>query len=197
MATGTLLAQPAFGLGLEDMFASRADTANKLARSRLWEKLPTREGEREHFEHTDEWAELMFTRLVTALEARIAHPARANASDRADARLFVVSDSIAADLLPDGVPAGVVRVPEYCVTSDVKRASRGDGMLAPTSQILDDRSEGRFLASVESDGAWTGISKAVLTVHTSHGQHALVAGIPAPAIDILRLTCPGVVRSGI
>ena len=191
MATGTLLAQPSFDLSLEDMFVSRADTANKLARSRLWEKLPTREGEREHFEHTDAWAESMFMRLTTALDARIAHPGRPNASDQSDARVFIVADTIAAP--PGAVPAGAVPVPEYCVTSDITRASSGAARLAPQSQILDDRSEGRFLASVESDGTWVGISKAVLTAFTSHGQDVLVTGVPSPAIDVLRLTCPDLV----
>jgi len=59
--------------------------------------------------------------------------------------------------------------------------------------MLSDRREGRFLASCETDGNWFAISKILLTALTSQGRDALITGSPPAAIDILRLTCPGLV----
>jgi hypothetical protein len=64
----------------------------------------------------------------------------------------------------------------------------------PRKHLLADRNEGRFLASVECEGKWFGISKVILSVITSQGQDALVTDVPAAAIEVLRLTCPELVR---
>jgi hypothetical protein len=71
MALDTLVSQPSFGLSLEDTFVSRGSLEHKLTRAKGWERLPTREGEREHFEHSVEWAAEVFARMRTALDCRV------------------------------------------------------------------------------------------------------------------------------
>ena len=56
--------------------------------------------------------------------------------------------------------------------------------------MANDRAEGRFLASADVDGAWFGVSKALLTIYISQGKDALITDVPSAVIDVLRLTCP-------
>ena len=58
---------------------------------------------------------------------------------------------------------------------------------------MNDRNEGRFLASAESDGKWFGLSKVVLTLCTSQGKDARLTGVPPAVLRVLQLTCPGLV----
>jgi hypothetical protein len=191
MAAGALLSQPSFGLSLEDTFVSLGNLEHKLVRARGWEALPKRPGEREHFEYSAESAGETFARLMTALSARALHGSEANASSLPNGRLFVVPEWDSVESLPPGfLPVGIVRAEAHCFTSDPKRAS-SSAAPCPKNQILTDRKEGRFLASVEADGKWFGISKVILTVLTSQGKDALITGVPSSAVDVLRLTCPG------
>ena len=103
MTVDRLLAQPAFGLTLEDMFVSRGSLENKRARAEGWKMLPQREGEREHFEHCADWAAQMFARTTSALRSRVEHKERANASDVANAQLFVVPESGMNEPMPRGL----------------------------------------------------------------------------------------------
>jgi hypothetical protein len=131
----------------------------------------------------------MFTRLVAALRARARHPAAANASGLPDGSLFVSAQANAGNPRAEGIlPAGIAQAQEYFVTSDLKHAASGAAVAWPKQRILDDRSEARFLASVESGGAWFGISKILLTTLISRGQHALLTGVPPEITDALRLT---------
>ena len=173
MALDTLLAQPSFGLSLEDMFDSRDRLDRKRARAECW-----RDG------YSDAWAAQMFDRTIQALRARARHKDRANASAVPNARLFL-----------DSAPDGAVPAQEHCVTSDLQRALATGATAFPKGQIVRDRNEGRFLASASEDGKWFGISKAILTLCTSQGQNALVAGVPAAVVDRLRLTCPELVAA--
>ena len=77
------------------------------------------------------------------------------------------------------------------MTSDLNHAFASGGTAFPKSQIVNDRNEGRFLASAESDGKWFGVSKIILTACTSQGKDALITGVPAAVLDVLPLTCPG------
>jgi len=87
---------------------------------------------------------------------------------------------------------GVCREPLFRrLTSDLERALSSGATAFPKSQIVSDRNEGRFLASAEADGKWFGVSKIVLTVCTSRGKDALITDVPAAVLDVLRLTCPG------
>jgi hypothetical protein len=187
MALDALVAQPTHGLSLEDMFVSRGGGDAKLARAGGWAALPAREGEREHFQHSIEWAGQMFARLMRALRARSIHGSRPNASDVRDAAIhFVPAAALAGDL-----PSHAASAEEHCVTSDLTRAFGTAATGFPRSQILRDRSEARFLGSAETDGKWFGVSKTLLTRCLGLGRNALVPDAPPAVIDTLRLTCPG------
>jgi hypothetical protein len=173
MALETLASAEVSGLSLEDMFESRRDLDVKLARARVWSALPRRAGERQACAHSEDVAASRLAQVMAALDARAARPNVLNASSHREARIYVSEGPAPAD-----VPAGVVAADEYCETG---------GTLA-------DRHEGRFLASVEVDGAWFGVSKAVLTRFTSEGRDALITNVPPQAIDVLRLTCPGLIE---
>jgi hypothetical protein len=192
IARSVLHGQTTRGLGLEDMLSSRGRLDDKRALAADWQRLPTRAGEREHFEHSGDWALQMWERLTAALQARADRPARANASSMPDARLYVVEES-AGDAANAGVPAGAVAAQDYCFTSDLPRALATGATPQPARQIPTDRAEARFLASVEIDGKWFGISKLVLTMFLGQGQDAVIRHVPAAAIETLRLTCPGLV----
>jgi hypothetical protein len=169
---------PLSRLSFEDTFVSRGGLDDKLTRAKDWEALPIREGERQHFEHSAEWAGHTFGMLTRAIEARALHPHEPNASEVPNRRLFVAPETSVAESVPEGVrPPGIVSAQD----------------LRPKFQILTDRNEGRFLASAESDGKWFTVSKVLLTEFTSQGQDALMTGVPAPVIEILGLTCPGLV----
>jgi hypothetical protein len=184
-----LVARPVHDVSLEDIFISRGNLDPVRARALGWEQLPRREDEREHFDHSIEWAELIFKRLTDALRARASHEAAPNASNVAGGRLFILSESQAGESLPEGfLPEGIVAAQEHLVTSDLQRALSIGATAFPRSQIASDRKEARFLASVESEGKWFGISKVVLTACTSQGKDALITGVPSRVIEVLRLT---------
>jgi hypothetical protein len=196
MALDTLLSQPSFGLSLEDLFAGRSDLENKRARAEGWKAMEG-QGARNPVDYSDGWAAQMFVRTTSALRARAEHKDRANASEIPNARVFVVSESGTGDVLsgrsfPEG-PDRIVPAQEHCLTSDLQRALSTGATAFPRSQIVNDRNEGRFLASAESGGKWFGISKVVLTLCTSQGHDAIVTGVPSSVVDRLHLTCPGIV----
>jgi hypothetical protein len=194
MALDTLLSRPSFGLGLEDMFAGRGRLENKRARADAWKTLHEPAGAGNPVDYSAGWAIQMFDDTTSALRARAQHKDRANASAVPGARLFVVGEGGASEP-PSGrsVPDGIGLAQEHCLTSDLQRALATGATAFPKGQILNDRNEGRFLASAETAGKWFGLSKVVLTVCTAQGQDALVTGVPRPVIDILRLTSPGLV----
>jgi hypothetical protein len=179
-------------LSLEDMFVSRGQLEQKRTQAQEWQCLPKVEGEPDAFEHSTEWAEQMFGRTLTALEARAGRPSEPNASSCARARLYVVPRGVAIDSLPDGVlPDGIVSAQEHCLTSDFTRARETGATALPRSRLSTDRAEGRFLASTDFEGAvWFGVSKVPLTLCTSQGKDAVITDVPSAVIDVLRLVCP-------
>ncbi len=189
MALSTLHAGPAPGISLEAMFDGRTSPENELARARLWERLPAHDGAPGQFEHSLDWAARIFQRTTAALDARAAHPTDRNASSVTTARLFVVPKGRTEGSPPDGV----VPAQEHCVTSDVNRALATGTTAFPKSQILRDRNEGRFLASAEIDGKWFGVSKTILTEVIGRGRDALITDVPEQVLEVLRLTCSGLV----
>jgi len=194
MAADTLVSQPALGLSLEDMFVSRGALDAKLARAIGWHALPRREGEREHFDHSLPFATATFAQVMGALEARAARPSILNGSPAPDARLFVVPQSGASHVSPDDSrPEGIVLADDYLLTTDMARALSGGAVARSENEMLTDRQEGRFLASGQTDGVWMGVSKILLTFVTSKGRDALITGVPDGIVDVLRLTCPGLV----
>ena len=174
MALDTLLSRPSLGLTLEDFFASGGNLDNKRARVEGWPSV-----------YSHSWAAQMFDRTMSALGARARHQDRANASDVPDARLFIGS-----------APEGTLLAQEHCLTSDLQLALATGATAFPRGQIVNDRNEGRFLASAESAGKWFGVSKVLLTLCTSQGRDALVTDVPPPVVETLRLTCPGLVVTG-
>jgi len=136
-------------------------------------------------EYSADWAAQTLADVVRALERRAAHPHRPNASETADAALRFVSGD---------APAAGDADTEYCITSDVQLALSTGATAFPRSQFLMDRNEGRFLASAEVDGKWFGVSKAVLTERLAQGHDVVLRNVPQNVIDVLRLTCPNLLR---
>jgi len=188
MALTTLLEQTAGGLSLEDMFVTHGDPERKLACARVWARLPTSGGEREHVDHSPEWARLVFQRAIDALELR-AQSTEPNASKLGAARLFVVPRGQKVGASVYDLPDGIVSAQEHCLTSDVNRALSNGTTAFPKSQILTDRNEGRLLASAEIEGKWFAVSKTILTQVTGRGFDALIVDVPDPVIEVLRVTC--------
>ena len=178
MAAGALAGQPSRGVSFEDLFSSAGALDDKRARAMDWQQLPRREGESEHFSHDAAAAVVVFDRTLRALEARAATPEAANASGVADA---VIRVNTRAETDPPG------SADEYCFTTDLTRAFAGAHVAWPKSRMLEDRREGRYLASAETDGKWFGVSKAVLTLFLSQGRDAVLTNVPAAVVDVLRL----------
>jgi hypothetical protein len=191
MVLNTLRSTSSSDLSLEDMFISRGQLERQRTQAQEWQRLPKVEGEPDAFEHSSEWAEQMFARMLQALEARAARPAEPNASSCPQARLFVVPRGVAMESLPDGVlPDGIISAQEHCLTSDVARARETGATALPKSRLSADRAEGRFLASIDADGVLFGVSKVPLTLYTSQGKNAVMTDVPSSVIDVLRLVCP-------
>ena len=75
MVLNTLCSPSSSDLSLEDLFISQGRLQEKRTQADEWTRLPKREGERDPFEHSTEWASQMYARLPSALEARPARPA--------------------------------------------------------------------------------------------------------------------------
>jgi hypothetical protein len=130
-------------------------------------------------DYSHDWARERHAQVLAALEARAAHPGRANASGTPPAML-VLSDSDSD-------------AQQYCVTSDVQLALATGATAFPRGQIAGDRDEGRYLASADRGGRWFGVSKAVLTERLAQGRDARMV-VPDEVSRILRLTCPDICR---
>jgi hypothetical protein len=164
-----------------------------MRRAARWADLPNWQGQ-QPIEYSADRAAVTFERTMRALHARANNPAP-NASSVATCRLFVVPEALSTEDLPGGfIPDGIVRAQEHLVTSDVAHALASGATAFPRSQIASDRREGRFLASAEVSGRWFGVSKVVLTACVGQGKDALITGVPAPLLDVLRLTCPELVE---
>jgi hypothetical protein len=194
MVLNTLRSAPSSSgadLSLEDTFISQERLEQKRIRAQEWQRLPKAEGERDAFEHSTQWAEQMFGRMLGALDARAARPTESNASTCAQARLYVVPRGVATDSLPLGVlPDGIVSAQEHCLISDFTKARETGATGLPRGRLSTDRDEGRFLASIDAEGAWFGVSKVPLTLFMSQGKDAVITDIPTAVIDVLRLMCP-------
>jgi len=195
MAMSTLVREPSSGLSLEDTFVSSGRLEEKHARATAWERLPTREGECEHFGHSIDWAQQVFDTTMAALEARRARGVCLNASNLPAGRLFVVPRSGDADGAPGTpLPDGLASAQEHCLMSDLQRALAVGAAAFPKSHIVSDRKEGRFLASGEIDGKWFGVSKMVLTI-VKEGRDAVITDVPPPVMNVLQLICPSLINT--
>jgi hypothetical protein len=186
VALSAMTARPASSLSLEDLFESRSHLDEKAARARTWEQLPARSGERAHFTHSPAWAQQVFADAIARLRQVGTGHAVAPTG-----RLFVNRHGVDA---PDGtLPDSAVKAQEHVVSSDVQWALSTGATAFPKSHLLADRQEGRYLASVEQDGKWFAVSKVLLTACLAQGRDAVIAGVPASLVDLLRLTCPSIV----
>jgi hypothetical protein len=190
------LAEPsADGLALEDAFVSLGRNDEKLRRAERWTKLPRRAGEREHFEHSREWAQQIFEALRFTLALRARRPGLSNASDRRNARIVVRrGDRGSETRAADATDEPVENANEYCFSSDMQHAVSLGATFQPAGQMLDDRGEARFLASGEVNGHHFGVSKLLLTTLIAQGKDALLTNVPSECIETLRLLYPLVVR---
>ena len=181
------------GLTFEDVFASRGSLELKLALAKALSTLPKRAGEHDHFFHSADFAAQILACLLAALEERSTAGSKANASSHRDARIYVSTESEETARSGAHVPAGIVPANEYCFASKVGGISAEGWQSLPITQILTDRNEGRYLASAECDGGWFAISKFILTLFICQGIDVLLFDIPQKLIQILRVTCPGVI----
>ena len=194
MAMARLVGQPSVGLSLEDTFGSRGRLAEKLARAHGWQRLPTRPGEQEHFTHADEWATRMHARVASALDARVRHPTKPNASHQPDARIVIATGGAGAE----GGPAAretVARADRFCVMTDAQRARDTGATACTEAEFVADETEARLLASARADGHLFGLSKALLTIVLEQGRDAVLTALPDAVVDVLHLTCPDLIES--
>ena len=188
VALSVLTAQPSSTLSLEDLYESRTCLDEKAARAQIWARLPTRAREREHFTHSPEWAQQIFADVVERLQGVGARDTVAPAG-----RLVVCAQT--SDSPGDSFPGFAVNAQEHVVTSDIEWALGSGATAFPKSHFLADRQEGRYLASVEQDGKWFGVSKVVLTACLARGMDAVITGVPASLVARLQLTCPEIVTA--
>ena len=185
MVLNTLRSGSSRGLSIEDLFNGRDALDEKRSLADEWERLPKRADEPKPFEHSKDWAVQTHARLAAALDARAARPAEPNASTFRKAYLYVVPDGTNVD----AVPPDVIPAQQHCLTADVTRARLTGATVVTADRMIADRSEGRFLASGDSEHGWFGVSKVPLTLCLSQGKDALIAGVPTAVVDVLRLTC--------
>jgi hypothetical protein len=190
MAMDALVGHPSLGLSLEDVFAGRGRLDRQIERARGWRRLPRRAGEREHFEHTPEFAREVFDHLLQALRARVAHPNRANASDSPDVRLLVVPEGGTTN---EPVARDAVSGQQFLLTSDAARAAATGATEHDRAQLVKERNEGGYLATAEVAGQWWAITKTVLTFATLQPQAVVLTDVPPVLLEPLRLACPGMI----
>ena len=181
MAMRALIAKSSLEFSLEDAFIASHDRDTRLAWTTAWKSAFHAGGERAILEYSHEFADQIDRRLRNALHALTTpedQPLPAG-------RVFVVPSSVAVGALPHGVlPEGVVPAQEFVYGTADQNGEH---------DIAFDRREGRCLVSYEADGEWLAVSKSVLTYVIGQGQDALITDIDPKGIEVLRLTCPGVV----
>jgi hypothetical protein len=159
---------------LEDVFTS--GDADKVAWVDGWRKLPHVDREVQRlYAYSHHFAEQVFERVEHALQTRAAGASPAPVTGR----LFVVSEPEASPL-PD-LPARYVR------SSDRRIVAAQNAEAQDQAEFLADRLEGLFVASYETPGGWVAVSKDLLTEVLGAGQSVKIAGLPDPAVEMLKL----------
>jgi hypothetical protein len=159
---------------LETMFDSQGDLDISRRRADGWAALPKRAGEIDHFEHSIDFAAMVYERLSAALDRRAEAGDRPNASAQPATRLFVSANAQP----PADVPPDAVTNAAFVFTSDQARASGRGETFAPDDRMVSDRREGAFLASADVDGHWVGVSKLVLTLALEQGRDVAISHVP-------------------
>jgi hypothetical protein len=159
---------------LEDVFTS--GDADKVAWVNGWRKLPHVDREVQRlYAYSHSFAEQIFERVEHALQTRAAGVSSA----RVTGRLFVVSEPEVSPL-PE-VPA------RYLRSSDRRIVAAQKAETQDQAELLADRLEGLFLVSYETPGGWVAVSKDLLTAVLGEGQSVKIAGLPATAVEMLKL----------
>lgn len=190
-----LVAHAPDGVTLEDLFESRSRLEAKQTRTRLLTGLPRLDGERPPFDHAASWTVAVVGRLRRALELRAASQLP-NASGARSARLFVRAGVVGATARPpvqEDLPGDAVSGAEYLFSTDPRDPS--GATFSPLDELLANRAEGRFLASVAADDHWVALSKNVLSLEIAQGNDVVIEGVPRALGDVLSVTCPSLVRS--
>lgn len=187
IALSTLAPGPALERSLEDVFSSHTNMDKELKWLSGDEALPGLNGQTPPVEYSHEFAKAIFDRMMSESHVPVQYAGNPNAR-----RLFVIpepmtEESLEAWRFPDGLEprAGA------CVTTD---PTRGVGTEpCGIEDFLNDKHEGKFLASCEADGGWFGVPKGLLTLILGQGEDAVLIDVPQAAIEVLRLTYPDVV----
>jgi hypothetical protein len=168
--------------GLEDVFASGG--ADKLAWVSGWRKLPHVTAEVAELYAYPQWfAEQIFMRIEQALQ-RGASAGAPSAAARTG-RLFVVpGDGSDADSKAASIAAFPLR---FIRSSDAEIVAAHRAQAYDEAQLLSERQEGHFLVSYATANGWMAISKDVLTEVLGAGSDAKIAGLPAAAVERLKL----------
>jgi hypothetical protein len=177
---------------LEDVFADRDSSTEKLAWVSGWRKLPHVDHEVQRlFDYPQQFAEDIFDRIEHALRVRDADAdAEARAGIRTG-RLFVLSgDDRRADSKTSLIPDLPVR---YIGSSDEQIVTAQKAHRCDQTRLLRDRQEGMFVVSYQTPGGWVAITKDILTEVLGEGSDAKLTELPGTAIGVLTLMCPNLV----
>jgi hypothetical protein len=187
MAFRTLQPDAITRFSLEDVFASAAAGADKLAWVSGWRQLPHLKPEvKALFDYPQQFAEDTFDRIEHALRSRVS-ASEANVAGQSG-RLFILpADSRQADLEPSLMPDLPVR---YINSSDPELVAAHRAEYCDEAQLLSDRREGKCVVSYKTPGGWVAISKAILTEVLGSGRDAKIVGLPPVAASVLKLMCP-------
>ena len=169
---------------LEDVF--RAGGADKLAWVNGWRKLPHVDPEvAKLYAYPQTFAEQIFERVEQALSLRADVTAHVRGAGARTGRLFVMTGEES-----DSKPEPIANLPvRYIHSSDKQIVAQKKAEACDQAPLLKDRVEGHFAVSYETSGGWVAITKDFLTEILAAGRDAKVIGLPAVAVESLRLTC--------
>ena len=156
--------------------------AGRLAWVSGWRKLPhlTREVEK-LFDYPQQFAEDIFDRIEHALRTRVS-------DNEVTGRLFIVpGDTPHADLTTTLISDLPVR---YIGSSDVQLVAAQKAVSCDEPRLLSDRREGKYVLSHRTPGGWVALTKDILTEVLGSGRDVKIAGLPPPAVEVLKLMCP-------
>jgi hypothetical protein len=171
---------------LEDVFSSDDANADKLAWVSGWRKLPHLRPEVEKpFDYPQQFAEDIFDRIERALRRRVS-------DDEVTGRLFIVrGDTLHADSTTSLISDLPVR---YIASSDMQLVAAQKAVSCDEPRLLSDRREGKYVLSYKTPGGWVAITKDILTEVLGPGHDVKIVGLPPPAVEVLKLMCPSLVR---
>jgi hypothetical protein len=187
------LAAPSSGAwAVEDLFdGTGRHSEATAARAKRFERLPMRTGERPHFDYASQLAAGVVDRLAEALAARAHRPHDLNASGRRTGRLLIRPAAESAAAASAGTVPPAVAADEHCFTTEADPVGAITPWPAP--QLLIDRDEGRYLASVEVGKTWFAVSKVILTLILGQGQDAVLPSLPDAVVQALRFSCAAII----